>query len=381
MRAILKYIIRIVGYSVVAILLLIILFAVFSQTQYFKDKLRPIVIAELGKQFNGTIHIGKISGNFLNNVTVDSLSIFYGKHPVFTSARISVSYQPVSFFKSIIVIDSLKLEKPRVLFTRLNDGVWNIGMLLKPSTDTTKSVFDKTILVNSFAVLDGSVSVHDSTLFHHDDTTHYDFQKLDYHNFDVTNLDIFLNAKIKDQDFSANITSIRFISQSPRFVMQNFRGEFSANGKGVSAKDVTIQTENSKINLHAVLKDHNIFTGLNLPELEHKTAQVSLNGNDIDFAELKQFLPELYFLNGTAALDLDVAGQFGSLHIRRLNLDTYSSSFRIGGELKNLHHPDSLYIVAYISPDSRIDPADANKLMPSFNIPVFNKVGVTALSG
>ncbi len=380
MRTVLKYIVRIVGYTVTTILLLIVLFAFFSQTEYFKDKLRPIVIAQLGKQFNGTIHIGKISGNFLNDIQIDSLSLFYGNTPVFSSAKISVSYQPITFFKSVIVIDSLKLENPRVSFTRLNDGNWNIGMLLKPSTDTSTGTFDKTIVLKSFSMLRGTVSLHDSTMYHDCDTTHYGFHRLDYHNFDVTNLDMFLTATIKDQDISTKITSIRFISVAPRFVMQNFRGEFYANPKEVAAKNVTIQTENSRLNLQAVLRQHNIFTGLRLPELKHKVTFVTLNADVIDFAELKQFLPELYFLNGKTTLDLDVAGQFGALNVRHLNLDTYSTSFRIGGAVKNLDHPDSLHITAYISPDSKLDPADANKLMPSFGLPEFDKIGVTSLS-
>ncbi|MBI5214671.1 MAG: hypothetical protein HY960_02855 [Ignavibacteriae bacterium] len=373
-----KYILKILGGLFAILLLLLIFFAGFSQTDYFKNGLRSILIGELGKQFNGTIHIGRLDGNFLNNFQLDSVSIFYGNVPVFAVGTVHINYDPISFFQSTIIIDSLNIERPRVTFLRLTDGSWNLGNLLKPSADTSKGRFEKTIALNYFSLRDGIVSLHDSTQLHSDDTTQYNFQRVDYHNFDVTNLDIFLKATIKEDDIHAVITAIRFASSSPKFILENFRGDFHINDQGIKAKDVLIKTTGSQINFTTSLKGQNIFEGLDLPEMEHDTTRLTFSANIVDFAELKQFLPELYFLEGNASLDLDVGGEFGNLKIRRLNLDTYSTSFKIAGELRNLHQPEKLYISAFIG-DSKLNPADANKLMPSFHIPPFEHIGQTSL--
>ncbi len=377
MANVLKYILKILGGLLAILLLLLIFFAGFSQTDYFKNGLRSILIGELGKEFNGAIHIGRLDGNFFNTIRLDSVSIYYGNVPVFAAGTVRVKYDAISFFQSTIIIDTIAIERPRINFSRLEDGDWNLGKLLKPTPEAPKGKLDKTILLNSISLRDGIVSLHDSTQHHSDDTTHYDFHRLDYHNFDVTNLDVFLKATIKDNDYQAQITAIRFVSTSPKFVLQNFRGEFHVNEKGINAKDVQIKTSGSQIVFSTSLKGQNIFEGLELEELEHDTTQLNFSADSIDFSELKQFLPELYFLEGTTSLELEVAGEFSNLNIRRLNLDTYSSSFNTAGYLNNLHRSEKLYI--NMSIESKLNPADANKLMPSFNIPSFETIGQTSL--
>ncbi|TAK58140.1 MAG: hypothetical protein EPO24_08855, partial [Bacteroidetes bacterium] len=380
MLAMLKKILKIIGYALGIVFLLLFLLSIFSQTQYFKDTLRPIIIAQLSKSINGTVHIGKIRGNFFNTLSVDSLSIFYGNDPVFSIGRVSVSYDPISLFKSTIIIDTLSLEAPRVSLLKLNDSSWNVDKLFKPATDTSTGKFDKTIVLKAFTLRNGILSLHDSLHYQNNDTATHDFQRVDYHNFDVTNLDIFLSAVIKDKDIKTNITAIRFISLAPRFVLESFRGDFSVDTSGIIAEDVSIKTANSEISFSAQLSKENIFDGFYLPALEHNTTTLEFDAERIDFAELKQFLPELQFLSGTASLDIDVEGEFGNLAIKRLNLDTYSTSIKIAGHLKNLHKPDSLYIMATIG-DSKLFPSDAHHLMPTFNLPPLEDVGQTSFYG
>ena len=74
---ILTRILKILAYVGTILVVLLLLLFLFTQTQFFKDRIRILLIATLSHETNGTVHIGTIKGNFFNELSVDSLGISY----------------------------------------------------------------------------------------------------------------------------------------------------------------------------------------------------------------------------------------------------------------------------------------------------------------
>src|SRR5271169_3896842 len=81
---------------------IIILFAVsvslFTQTQFFRDRLRIILASSITSKINGTLHIGTIDGNLLTGFTIDSVALVNNGEMLFSTGKIFCQYEPFGFF-------------------------------------------------------------------------------------------------------------------------------------------------------------------------------------------------------------------------------------------------------------------------------------------
>ena len=110
----------------------------------------------------GDVYVGHVSGNLLNQVTVDSFAIRDKRGELLVSTgRLTVSYNPRDLADYRILIHRARIEHPYVHLIQHESGVWNFNEIFaksgapKPKSEATRSIGD-------YIVLD-SVTVHDAT--------------------------------------------------------------------------------------------------------------------------------------------------------------------------------------------------------------------------
>ena len=354
----LKRILKILAYVVTGIFLLAIIIAGFTQTKFFKDRLRVILVSEISTQINGSLYLGTIRGNFITGFTVDSAAIYSGEDHFFSSGKIVVRYDPFTLTRQILTIKNIIIERPTINFSRKEGRGWNTGRLFRPSSDTSSGEFKWKIILEDLELKNASISLVDSEAIIAEYHSPLLAGEVEYHNFTLKDLNLKMRAQLVRDNYSATIEHLSFYSEKPEFQLTHFTGSYLLTDKGLSAKNMIIQTGHSYIEIDAKLRGVNIFEGIDLPMLRNDSTELRFSGKNIDFNELKSFLPPVAFLEGAASVDLDVEGKFGDLAIQRLNVRTLSTSLNLAGKFQNLHDPKNLSMDIFIG-DSKIKPSDA----------------------
>ncbi|MGA2622792.1 MAG: translocation/assembly module TamB domain-containing protein [Bacteroidota bacterium] len=373
-----KTILKVIGVSAGILFLLLILIATITQTNFFKDRLRTIVVSSLSTKANVQLHLGTIRGNFITGIEIDSLAIDYGEVKLLSTGPINLEHDPLALLRKSIVVNRLTVQHPSITLIRSLTGEWNFAKLLGSSGDTSHSAFDWSIILKNVELKDGTISLIDFASLASPDHDTSRPGEVEYHNFSLHDVNLNLSAAIRTDNISAVIQSASFLSVTPEFQLSRFSGEFKADREGIGMRNVVIQTGKSSLQFSAAMSGPNVFKGINIASYQFDPVQLQLNARNVDFSELKSFLPALEPFEGSSALDLEASGEFGNLNIKHMNLRTQSSSLKLAGTLKNLHHPDDLRLDVLIG-DSRVDPADVAKLLPSSHLPAFEGVGQLSL--
>ena len=135
-----------------------------TRTQRGRDWVRDIatpLIARAAK--GGTVHIGKITGNFLTGFTIDTFAIRDKRGQLFLSTgRVSVSYNPRDILDYRIYIRRASIQHPYVHIVQRNDYTWNYKEIFPssggppPLKDMTRRSLGDYIVIDTTTVTDGT---------------------------------------------------------------------------------------------------------------------------------------------------------------------------------------------------------------------------------
>jgi len=370
----LKRTLKIIGIAAASFIILLLLLAILTQTQFFKERLRTFLVSTLSANFNGSLHIGRIGGNFLDGFTIDSVALSDTAGAFFTSGKLTCNYDPLTLLEKKIKLEKLIVEQPAVHFIRSRLGKWNISQIIKTPETTGGGKFDWTVSLENIELKNANVTLLDSASLA--DSAHWNMPDtyFEYHNFQVSDLNAKMSVILKSDRYYAHIENLSFSSPGSNFTLPLLKGDFELNDKGLTARNTIIQTGRSYIELDAGLRDSRLFKGFMLENMQHDSTKIKFRARNIDLPELKSFIPQIAFLEGSVFVDLDASGEFGNLQINHLNVRTFASSLNLSGNIRNLHKPGQLYLAVIVG-DSKIIPADASKLLPPFNIPKLDSAG------
>ncbi|MBI5476604.1 MAG: AsmA family protein [Ignavibacteriales bacterium] len=368
-----KKILKWLGISIGVFLFLILVAAVFTQTSFFKNRLRVLLVSTISTNINGSLHLGNIDGNFLGGFSIDSVAIDDESGTVISTGKIDCKYHLLSILENKIKITKIAIEKPAINFFRPAEGNWNFGKLIKPKEDTTKSKLNWTIQIDTVVINNGMISLLDSVSLVAAD--HWDMPSsyFEYHNFTIRNLKFELSAVIKDNRYESTVRKLSCYSPESDFELKNFKGNFLLSDKKVEAKNVRIETGKSNFGFSASMKDINLFENLDLKDIEHDSTKLEFHSVVFSLAELRSFLPQVNFLDGETITDVIAEGEFGNLNLPVVHLKTLQSEISLSGKIKNLHDPANLFIDV-ISNNSKINPPDVPLLLPGLPIPEFGNI-------
>jgi hypothetical protein len=368
---------KILSYTLAIIIAGILLLAGFTQTSFFKDRLRTILVSSISTELNGSLTLGSIDGNFLTGFTIDSIEVYQGTDLFLSSSKVSCSYDLLPALRDQYNITHFIIEQPTIHFRRSRAGVWNIGKLFLASEDSGSGSFKGILSLEDVQLKNATISLLDSSSL--DNTPDSGAgNEFNYKNFTLRDINIQLDATLKDNDIHLSVSHISCYSTAPRFDLSHFKGDFSLNEHSVQARNVIIQSNTSYLEVDAFLKGVNVFEGLELSALEKDSSSVKVKATNIDFGELKTFLPPVYFLHGAASLDLEAGGEFGNLNVKKLEIRTHRSLLNLSGYVRNLHNPQELSLDV-TAKNNKIFLADLSRLMPEFGIPEFENAGEATL--
>ena len=103
---------------------------VVSQTAWFRDWLRGLIVRQANQYLNGSLSIRRLGGNLFFGLEFEDLGVTQNGERVIAVRNAGVDYSIIQFVSGDIVIDHIRLDQPIVRLKRGADG-WNLGQLVK----------------------------------------------------------------------------------------------------------------------------------------------------------------------------------------------------------------------------------------------------------
>ena len=375
-----KSILRGILYLMGGSLLVLLLLAGFTQTQFFRDRLRVYALAQIDSLLVADVFLGDISGNLVTGFSVNGVSLSVNGDTLLAAEELGIRYNLFEIPAKIISVHSLMLERPVVRLLRRPSGVWNFEEIMRPTPpDSARTApFDWAVLVSRLELRDARIRIVDST--DSGTATALPAGCLDYSNLSLSGVNLALSFRMHDGEYRAGITRCAFAVDGTPLRLRHFSGEFLVDTTGALVDDMRLVTARSHLTLSTSIRGVDLLAGIRPEVLSVCSTVVDLHIVELDFAELGCCLPPVDFLKGTIRGSLIVAGPFGALPVRKLDLEFGQSRLQVDGTVFNLHDPEQLALDVRLT-DCLILPDDPLALMPSFDLPDFSSVGPVRLNG
>jgi hypothetical protein len=115
---------------------LVLLALVLIQTPVVKDWIRGEIERRTNEAIEGQIELDRLSGSLLGSVTVHGVTLHDGRDRPFARIdRISASYWLLSLLTNGLEVQDVRLDRPRLLVRRYEDGTLNLETLTPPDPE------------------------------------------------------------------------------------------------------------------------------------------------------------------------------------------------------------------------------------------------------
>ncbi len=373
-----------------ALLLFITLVISFTQTSAFRNLLKDYVIGMLNDNFaekRSTISIGEIDGNFFSEIVVKNADLQVTNQQTVKFDRVKIKFNIFGLFNKHIDVNEITIDNPSANFFKVvspkGDTLWNLAYLFESDkeTDTAKSEFDwkvtvKRLRINSLNyVMYGSLpydaSVRDNIKPEKNLTTG---------NLKISNMNFEAKAEYEKNAVKLWIDQLS-LNTNFGFDLKGLSGEFYLSASRAEINNLNIETSKSWIQSEYIFVDKiNLVKTDELKGLEsfkgkEKQLRLDMHAKNINFDDLKAFLPAVEFLDNEVAFDLKCKGAFDDILVESLKLRTANSNFEFNGRMVNLTEPDKLWFDMKGN-NLRIDPRDTKIYTPGLPVPDYTHLGV-----
>ncbi len=330
----------------------------------------------LNKELQGRVEVGAVSGDIITGLSLHEVKVLADSTTLVYAPMIDLRYQLRPFFRDNLISASVVLHNPVINLVRnRRDSVWNFARLTKqsPVTDSVSTPFPFTIDVQSLEIRNATLSLADLTAERVFDTV---ARSVNYSYIDVENFNLSARAMIEPVNMGFWIQNLSFDLPRPDIRMIELAGHFAIDTTGITVEDLRIETDRTLLDLDARIDSANFFANQvrGPEEWGRYPVKLVLDAERISTLELKRFMPDLAFLDGSPALELDAEGTYGDIAINSLQLGLTHSDIAIDGRLRHLDNPDSLFIDARIR-NSELTYADVPLYVPGLSIPDLSYLG------
>jgi hypothetical protein len=359
-----------------SLLFLAIAIVGFTQTKTFRTYLHGILTDAVTTQLHGELRMGRLEGNLFTVLRVDSVQLSVAGRPVLQADRLEARYDLLSILVNRLSFQSVKLENPRVHLIRLVDGTWNIDQLFPsvPSDSipsTTVVDFRRVQLVNAAVTMVDSVKLLGLARTPSEGA----MAVTEYPTLMFLRLNLTASVRVSPRRVDATVQQCSAVLNEPFFVLSRLSGEFALTPTDVSLKRLRIETPASRLQIDAALKDVDLHSLSDAGELAGKQVLLTMNGERVSFAELRQLFPSAFgVLDQEVSVSAKVTGTVDRLNVENLVLQTPQSLVRVEGTVSNLHRLHDLEM-DLICVNNRINPAELRRYIPKVPLPDVQTVG------
>ncbi len=225
---------RILLWTAGVVLVLVLLTGAVLETSFFKNWLRGVIVKQANQHINGTLTIGRFTGNLLTGVELDDVAVMMDGEPVVRIDALKTSYTIRELVSNGTTIDRLTIVRPRVAAHRVN-GAWQLARLVKPTPNRTPST--RRIAIRHLTITGGAVSI---------DKPPAPEPVAIPGRIDALNASLAL-AYAPGETTTLDIAGMSCTASDPSVELRQLSGKVSVTGNSVNISNVTLRTSETSL--------------------------------------------------------------------------------------------------------------------------------------
>jgi len=207
---------------------------IVTQTTWFKEWLRGFIVRQAEDYVNGRLSIGRLDGNLFTGIELGDIDVtMNGKHVVDVD-QVGVEYNPLTLIKGDVVLDHIRLDRPKLVLERTTDG-WNLAHLIKARTPDNPNR-KRTIEIGEIGISDGSVELADALGTSGVETP-----------AQVDRLDASVSVRSSQDELKVDVAHVSFRAKNPDLALNALSGTIRRTADGLQFDNVSVRTEESSI--------------------------------------------------------------------------------------------------------------------------------------
>ncbi|MBN1300887.1 MAG: hypothetical protein JW995_06695 [Melioribacteraceae bacterium] len=363
-----------------AIFLITLLFG-FSQTKTFREYLRESIIENVNSSIDGRLSIENIEGSIFTSLKLINVTLESNYDTVLNTDKIVMHFSPLHLLLKKLYFRKVSVNNLFFNYREIEKGTWNLNSLAKAETNDTvaigpevkiaepeESTFPFTIQINSLSLANLNFSLQSYENLYSKDI----YSKADFNNIQVLNLNLeartFADFSSKDIQFVLN--NLSFDSNIKLLDHVHLSGAFHLTDEMTSINKLNLETSHTNLKVDTKIDGLNLFEKVEYENFENYPVELYVKAEPFLFEDMSSLLESTSLLRGKVNFELEAEGNYGDLIITNL-IANYENTELIGeGTLKNLQHPDDLFIKFRFN-NSRVQYDDIIQLLPDLELPDF----------
>src|SRR6476646_5862763 len=181
---------------------------IVSQTAWFKNWLRGVIVAQANQYLNGTVSIERLGGNLFFGIEMENIGVSMGGSRIVAVQDLGLKYNVFELITKGLSVDEIRLDK-QVIYLRRDGDTWELSRLVKKEqTEADRSGPARPIAIDAIEIAEGEVAI-DAPV----GTSGVEVPKKFEH------LDAKLSFKYEPVRYSIEITNISFRGDEPAIAL------------------------------------------------------------------------------------------------------------------------------------------------------------------
>src|SRR5262245_13564816 len=222
-------------YTVLISLVLVVLGLVVLQTGWAKNQLRALIVRQANQYLTATLSIGRLQGSLVRGIELGDITLARNGQTIISIDAVAVRYSIRELFTEGTSIREIRVARPRVIAEKEPDGRWNLGALIKRSTQVAERRGPgRPIHLRSIIVSDGRITLKDPISF---GAVHIPSEYED--------LDLDFSLDYRPVAWKASFAHASFKGSAPDFRLNRMAGSISDNADGWLFDHLLVDTPTS----------------------------------------------------------------------------------------------------------------------------------------
>jgi translocation and assembly module TamB len=243
--AIIRRALHIVAWIGTSAIILLSLVLIVSQTPWFRDWIRRVIVREAKQYLNGELTIGQLGGNLFFGVTLSDVAVDVSGNRVIAIKGLEVDYSVFRLVSQGVVLDRITLRQPSIQMTRDSQG-WNLGRLVKaPRREADREGPRRPISLKSIVITDGTIDIDDrigSTVY-----------RAPRH---IDRLNVDAGFEYEPVRYSIDLRKLGLRGADPEFLLEQLSGKIAVREDNLYLEDLAIKTTESNLSIEGVVQSY-----------------------------------------------------------------------------------------------------------------------------
>lgn len=265
-----------------------------SQTAWFRNWLRGLIVSQSAQFLNGQLSIGRLDGNLFYGLELHNVSIEMDAQPVISLQDVVLRYNAWQLLTQGISIDELRISKPRLSLRADPDGTWQVARLLKQDEqEADRQGPGRPFAVEQIVVVDGEAVI---TAPPAQDASIPDR---------VDGLGFVASFAYEPVRYTLSVESFAARSTGPDLNIVSLAGGVAVKDDDVFLEQVSLKTDHTAVTVGGDVQQY-----LSQPDLH-----LQLSAPQVSMAEIARFVPALEGVDLQPSIDARVNGPLDALAI------------------------------------------------------------------